>query len=40
LPQRVDLVYHLNINEWNGQRTLQLVVVDIAAAQEERIVFQ
>jgi len=34
LPRRVDVAYHLNVNDWNGQRTLQLVVVDIAASQK------
>jgi len=29
LPDRVDLVYHLEINEWNDQRRLQLNVQDI-----------
>ena len=29
LPQRVDLVYTLGVNEWNGRRDIQLVVQDI-----------
>ncbi|MFL7794897.1 MAG: single-stranded-DNA-specific exonuclease RecJ [Anaerolineae bacterium] len=29
LPDRIDLVYHLEVNEWNGQRRLQLNVQDI-----------
>lgn len=29
LPERVDLVYTLGINEWNGRRDIQLVVKDI-----------
>ena len=30
LPHTVDVVYHLDLNEWNGTRTLQLVVQDLA----------
>ncbi len=33
LPQVIDLVYSLNINEWNGRRSLQLMVQDIRAAE-------
>jgi len=29
LPDRVDIVYHLEVNEWNDQRRLQLNVQDI-----------
>jgi single-stranded-DNA-specific exonuclease len=29
LPDRIDLVYNLEVNEWNGQRRLQLNVQDI-----------
>lgn len=29
LPSRVDLVYTLGINEWNGRKDIQLVVQDI-----------
>lgn len=29
LPERVDIAYSLGINEWNGNRDLQLVVQDI-----------
>ncbi len=32
LPQRVDLVYTLGVNEWNGRRDIQLVVQDIREA--------
>jgi single-stranded-DNA-specific exonuclease len=32
LPDRIDLVYHLEINEWNNQRQLQLNVQDIRPA--------
>ena len=34
LPERIDLVYTLNINEWNGRRNLQLMVQDIRLADE------
>jgi len=34
LPPRVDVVYHLGINEWNGTRSLQLVVLDIRPSSE------
>jgi single-stranded-DNA-specific exonuclease len=29
LPERVDIAYSINVNEWNGRRDLQLVVQDI-----------
>lgn len=29
LPDRVDIIYHLEVNEWNGRRSLQLNVMDI-----------
>ena len=29
LPQFIDLVYTINVNEWNGRRELQLMVQDI-----------
>ncbi len=32
LPEYVDLVYSLGVNEWNGRRDLQLVVKDIREA--------
>jgi single-stranded-DNA-specific exonuclease len=32
LPDHIDLVYHLEINEWNNQRRLQLNVQDIRPA--------
>jgi len=28
LPERIDLAYHLDMNEWNGRKRLQLVVQD------------
>lgn len=35
LPGRVDLAYQLEINEWNGRRTLQLNVQDIRFSESE-----
>lgn len=35
LPKRVDLVYTLGINEWNGRRDIQLVVKDIKESRAE-----
>jgi single-stranded-DNA-specific exonuclease len=32
LPNHVDIVYSIGLNEWNGQRTLQLVVKDMRPA--------
>lgn len=32
LPDRVDIVYHLEANEWNGQQRLQLNVQDVRPA--------
>ncbi|MCI0577263.1 MAG: single-stranded-DNA-specific exonuclease RecJ [Chloroflexi bacterium] len=32
LPDRVDLVYTVGVNEWNGRRNLQLMVQDIHPA--------
>jgi single-stranded-DNA-specific exonuclease len=32
LPQFVDVVYTLGVNEWNGRRSLQLVVQDLQPA--------
>ena len=29
LPDKVDLAYSINVNEWNGKTNLQLVVQDI-----------
>ncbi len=33
LPQYIDLVYTLSVNEWRGERSLQLMVQDIRPAQ-------
>ncbi len=35
LSPTVDLVYHLDLNEWNGERALQLVVKDIGKASHD-----
>ncbi|HXF83883.1 MAG TPA: single-stranded-DNA-specific exonuclease RecJ [Anaerolineales bacterium] len=32
LPSRIDVLYHLEANEWNGRTTLQLNLKDIKAA--------
>jgi single-stranded-DNA-specific exonuclease len=32
LPEKIDLVYSIGVNEWNGRRDLQLVVQDIQEA--------
>jgi single-stranded-DNA-specific exonuclease len=32
LPARVDVMYTLEVNEWNGRRTLQLNLKDVKAA--------
>jgi single-stranded-DNA-specific exonuclease len=37
LPDRVDVVYHLEANEWNGQQRLQLNVQDLRPAGQESI---
>ena len=34
LPDRVDIVYHLEVNEWNDRRRLQLNVQDIRPADD------
>lgn len=34
LPRRVDVVYHLAANQWNGEPSLELVVQDIRPATE------
>lgn len=33
LPQMIDLVYSINVNEWRGNRNLQLMVQDIRPSQ-------
>ena len=32
LPQLIDVVYSVNVNEWNGRRSLQLMVQDLRPA--------
>jgi single-stranded-DNA-specific exonuclease len=32
MPQYVDIVYTVGVNEWNGRRSLQLMVQDIRPA--------
>ena len=38
LPQYIDIVYTINVNEWRGRRTLQLMIQDIQAAEMETAV--
>ena len=35
MPQFVDLVYTVGVNEWNGRRSLQLMVQDLRPTQQE-----
>ncbi len=35
MPERIDLAYHLEINEWNGRRSVQMNLEDIRAAGSE-----
>ena len=35
LPQFIDVVYTVNVNEWKGRRSLQLMIQDIRAAEME-----
>lgn len=37
MPQYMDLVYTVGVNEWNGRRNLQLMVQDMRVAQAESI---
>ncbi|MYD10184.1 MAG: single-stranded-DNA-specific exonuclease RecJ [Chloroflexi bacterium] len=34
MPRRIDCVYHAEINEWNGRRTLQMRLLDLRPAGE------
>jgi single-stranded-DNA-specific exonuclease len=36
MPERVDLVYTLSSNEWNGNRNLEMMIQDIRPAEEEK----
>jgi len=40
LPQYIDIVYTVNVNEWRGRRTLQLMIQDIQATEMETAVIQ
>jgi single-stranded-DNA-specific exonuclease len=33
IPERIDVAYHLEVNEWNGQRRVQLNIQDIRPAE-------
>lgn len=35
MPERVDVVYSLSSNEWNGSRNLELMIQDIRPAEQE-----
>lgn len=35
LPRRIDLAYSLSVNEWNGNRNLELMVQDIRPAEQQ-----
>jgi single-stranded-DNA-specific exonuclease len=35
LGEHVDLVYHLEVNEWNGTRSLQLNVQDLRPSDQD-----
>lgn len=37
LPSRIDLAYSLSVNEWNGNRNLELMVQDIRPAEQEEL---
>jgi single-stranded-DNA-specific exonuclease len=37
LPEYVDLVFSISVNEWNGRREIQLVVKDIRAAESHSL---
>jgi len=37
MPQYMDLVYTVGVNEWNGRRSLQLMVQDMRATKAESI---
>jgi single-stranded-DNA-specific exonuclease len=34
LPEQIDVAYHLELNEWNGRRMLQLNVQDLRPTQD------
>jgi hypothetical protein len=35
MPDRIDVAYQLEMNEWNGHRTLQLNLQDIRPAADD-----
>jgi single-stranded-DNA-specific exonuclease len=37
LPQYIDMVYTVGVNEWNGRRSLQLVIQDLQPSEVESI---
>ena len=40
LPKQVDVAYHLRLNRWNGEESLQLEVVGIRPSSGEALVLQ
>ena len=40
LSQYIDIVYTVNVEEWRGRRTLQLMIQDIQAAKMGTAVIQ
>lgn len=36
MPEAIDAVYHLEMNEWQGRRSLQLKLIDIRPAEDMR----
>ena len=37
MPQRIDIVYRVGVNRWQGTSNLQLVIEDIRPAEVESI---
>lgn len=37
LPEKIDLAYMLGVNEWNGRRSLQLMVQDIRPSEPQNV---
>jgi len=33
MPSAIDAAYHLEMNEWNGRRSMQLKLIDIRPAE-------
>jgi len=37
MPQQIDIVYTVNVNEWNGRRDLQLMVQDLRPSENHAV---